>query len=229
MTTPTIPTPAGPRTLDWRLRLDERSLRHKVATGRAPRARAWRKYYTLNQGKEGACTGFGTTHALLSTPHSLADRLDPQPRSTRTLEAVAFELYKEAQRRDQWAGENYEGSSVLGVMLAARAAGHITGFTWATTMDELILGVGHDGPAVIGVPWLEGMVDADPAGYVHATGAEVGGHCLEVIAVDPTARHFTLANSWGPRWSRGGSCRISFADMDILRRMGGEFAFPRIT
>ena len=55
----------------------------------------------LDQGREGACTGFGLAtviHYLLRTRRVVPDRTDVSP----------WMLYDMARRYDEWPGENYE-------------------------------------------------------------------------------------------------------------------------
>jgi hypothetical protein len=72
----------------------------------------------LDQGREGACTGFG----LAAVVNFLLYNRTDTPKSTRQkltiLEhsASARMLYEMAKRYDEWEGENYEGSSIRGAM-----------------------------------------------------------------------------------------------------------------
>lgn len=60
----------------------------------------------LDQGSEGACTGFGlaTVINFLLRVHRIGS---PEPVSP-------FMLYSMAKRYDEWPGENYEGSGAPG-------------------------------------------------------------------------------------------------------------------
>ena len=63
----------------------------------------------LDQGREGACTGFGlatVVHYLLRTRDVVPDEDAISPRM----------LYAMARRYDEWPGETYEGSSCRGAM-----------------------------------------------------------------------------------------------------------------
>jgi hypothetical protein len=207
--------------LDWRPRFDPRSLNFRIElllAGADPvvRARRWTKPAVLDQGSEGACTGFGTAHALLASPR----------RWTGVDAEVANLLYRQAQKHDEWPGEDYEGSSVLGAMQATRAAGYIKEYRWAKTMDEILMGVSRFRPLVIGVNWYDGMWEPDDDGFLHATGYIVGGHALLLSGVIPSRRCVVLDNSWGPDWGLRGSAYLSYEDLDRLRREWGEFALP---
>jgi hypothetical protein len=66
----------------------------------------------LDQGEEGACTGFGLAAVInyLIFRNSIKDKRKPPPRvSTRM-------LYHLARKYDEWPGEDYEGSSCRGAM-----------------------------------------------------------------------------------------------------------------
>ena len=63
----------------------------------------------LDQGTEGACTGFGlatVVHYLLRTRDVIRDDDEISPRM----------LYNMARRYDEWPGEKYSGSSARGAM-----------------------------------------------------------------------------------------------------------------
>lgn len=63
----------------------------------------------LDQGREGACTGFGlatVAHYLLRTRKIIHDKNSISP----------WMFYTMARRYDEWAGETYEGSSCRGAM-----------------------------------------------------------------------------------------------------------------
>ncbi len=73
----------------------------------------WWRWY--DQGREGACVGYGTARAL-----SLMNRYRYD----------AFELYKQAQRQDSWPGEDYSGTSVRAGLDVVRERGP---YRWART------------------------------------------------------------------------------------------------
>ena len=63
----------------------------------------------LDQGEEGACTGFG----LATVANYLLTRRKVVPDNT---PVSARMLYEMARRYDEWPGENYSGSSARGAM-----------------------------------------------------------------------------------------------------------------
>src|SRR5262249_11933923 len=97
---------ARPDTLDFRDRMFEATL-IEVPTER-PLARYLKVGVPiLDQGRQGACTGFGLAtviHYLLRTRKVVPDRGEVSP----------WMLYEMARRYDDWPGERYEGSSARG-------------------------------------------------------------------------------------------------------------------
>lgn len=205
------------RKLDHRTRYDERSLKFTIADrfklNKAPRTHWYQRRVWLDQGREGACTGFGTAQML-----SLA------PRGQAVDNKWAQDLYKLAKTYDEYPGEDYEGSSVLGAMKAAQAVGRISAYYWATSLAEIIHGVSNVGPMVLGTNWYEGMFRPDSAGYVTVAGALMGGHCYCLGAVDLNRGFFRIDNSWGHDWGFRGSAMIRFSDVERLLHEQGEAA-----
>ena len=174
----------------------------------------------LDQGQQGACVGNGVTNELLWNPV-------PIPRLDETF--AVQDIYWVAQRNDPWPGgeypgasPQYSGTSVAAGIQAAADLGYYKAWHWGTTENEMALGVGHLGPAVIGVNWFQGMYEPDPNGYIHPTGANVGGHCLLVIGIDVKGGFYTLHNSWGASWGDQGNCKIKRKDMAKLIASNGE-------
>jgi len=211
--------------LDRVVKFDERSRNfpiRKLVGMKRPRSYTWRCNSYLDQGEEGACVGFGVTHELIARPAE-ATGLDAQ---------FARNLYFEAQKVDDWEGGAYpganpfyEGTSVLAGVKAAHRQGWFKEYRWAFNIDDLILGVGYNGPAVIGVAWTRDMFDTDRDGYIHPTGMILGGHCLLCSAVNVKKNRFTLHNSWGKGWGFSGECYIDIDEMKTLMGMDGEAAF----
>ena len=90
----------------------------------------------LNQGEEGACTGFALAaninyHLAVNGRCNVADitGAGASPRM----------LYEMARRYDEWPGENYEGSSARGTMKGWTAHGVVTRNTW----KDNLFGVKH--------------------------------------------------------------------------------------
>lgn len=208
---------------------DERSRDHNVTLTVgvwSPRSWVWGCPTVLDQGAEGACVGFGMAHKLLSFPY-----MAPVP--TVTARYAREKIYWEAQKVDTVPGGSYpgaepvyEGTSLLAGVKAVKKLGWINGYEWAFSLDELILGVGYKGPAVLGLVWKSSMLTPDRSGYLRPKkGRTVGGHCIMCRGVNVTEKYFILRNSWGKEWGNAGDCLITFADMDYLLHQKGEAVF----
>src|SRR5689334_10441072 len=93
------------RTLDWRGRFDEKSRNFRAVEGiedKPLRSYAWACNAWLDQGREGACVGFGWSHELCAKPgvHMVDNNF-------------ALAVYHRAQQIDEYPGEDYSGTSVL--------------------------------------------------------------------------------------------------------------------
>ena len=193
------------------IRFDEKSREHPVRpeiVNTEERSHTWRCPVYLDQGTEGACTGFGLAHALSAEPVQTPGLND----------AFAHGLYWEAQKM-------YEGSSVLAALDVGKKMGWYDGYVWAFGFRDLLLGVSNFGPAVIGINWYEGMLEPDAGDMIYARGKIIGGHCTLVNGVNLQLQAFRIHNSWGKEWGLDGGCWISFFDMYHLLQAEGEAAF----
>lgn len=217
--------PLDPR-LGRRAHFDPRSraypVRETVAAAK-PRSYTWSCGRHLDQGQEGACVGFACAHELLARPCVVKG----------VGSKAALDVYHEAQRVDPWPGgaypgadPYYEGTSVLAGVQTLKALGLVGEYRWAFGLDDLVLAVGHKGPALLGVNWYTGMLDADDDGFVRVSGGLAGGHAILCKGVSVTTRTFTLHNSWGASWGRGGDCLVSWDDMEFLLDRDGEACVP---
>lgn len=208
------------RTLDWKPNWDDRNMLYAVSEmdcfngGKALGAVGHPKQLFLDQGAEGACTGFGTAHVIAASPIERPDINDN----------IARAIYLEAQKQDEWPGEDYSGSSVNGAMKAARLQGYISEWRWCKSLDEIRHALSYHGPLVIGVKWYEGMFSPDENGFIHPTGAVRGGHALMLQGY--RGDDFRLENSWGPTWGDNGGCWIAGSALESLIDAQGEFACP---
>jgi hypothetical protein len=214
-------TVADPR-LDRLVQFDDRSrafpLRELITPAQAkkPRSYTWAVWCRLDQGNEGACVGFAITHEAAARPHEVPF-IDAN---------VALSVYGRAQQIDEWPGEAYSGTSVLAGIKAGQERGWYGEYRWGFGLDDLMLAVGYKGPAVLGIPWYEGMFDTDADGFVRVNGNVAGGHAILCNGVDVKKKKFRLTNSWGPSWGWGGQAWISFDDLDRLLHEAGESCIP---
>ncbi len=220
-------TTGDPR-MDWLPEKDPQSRRYGIATvvpatTLALRSYTWACPLVLDQGVEGACAGFSATHELIARPFQYTP---PEPNEW------ARELYWQAQRIDPWPGGAYpgaepfyEGTSILAVVKTLHRVGFYTAYHWAFSEPELALGVSRHGPAIIGIPWYEGMMNPDADGYLQPTGQVIGGHAILDRGFNLKRGH-RVHNSWGRGWGDKGCAWISRKDMARLLSENGEACLP---
>lgn len=205
-----------PRSMDYRIR-------DVVAAGAPLVTRSWRVPLNLDQGREGACVGFGFNHDLCADPVFVRGCSNTRARND----------YYDIQREDPWAGGAYpgaspfyEGTSVLTGAMHFKNAGFYTGVYWAKTEEEIAAAVSHVGPVVIGVHWWKGMMNPDANGYLRLSGGVIGGHCTLLHGIDVEGGFYWVWNSWGKDWGLGGRAKLKRADIGALLRTEGEACLP---
>lgn len=234
MSPQTIPLKGGFSTTDPRLdrvpQFDERSRDYPIRA-RLPRriplrGRTWSLRPRLDQGEEGSCVGHGWAHELAAAPTVV-------PNITHEL---AVSIYREAQRRDEWPGESYEGTSVLAGAKAVAAWGFLDEYRWAFSIDDVVDTLVAHGPIVVGTWWLAGMWEPRPSGLLEVSGSKEGGHCYagrglllkprlkgESRKLGPVIR---FPNSWGEPWGVRGECFMRVEDFERLQDDDGEVCVP---
>ncbi|MDC8759924.1 C1 family peptidase [Janthinobacterium fluminis] len=207
----------------------------------------------LDQGTEGACTGFGlatVAHYLLRTRRvdANADNVSP------------YMLYDMARRYDEWAGADYEGSSCRGAIkgwykhgvcaapLWARADGKAGVLGDAVVRDAAARPLGaylrvnhkslvdmHAAISEAGVLYAsasvhKGWQQVAGDGVIVADTTIIGGHAFAIVAYDEHG--FWVQNSWGAAWGMQGFGRIAYADWlrngsDVwVARLGAPVLLP---
>ena len=207
--------------------VDKRDLDHLLPPPRAafgePSTKVyqhWRAPQALDQGKTSSCVGHGCHHLLLCSPiRNIKNIPDP------------YQIYNEAQKIDEWVGEDYDGTSVRAGIKVLQKAGFIESYKWAfdgATAFNHILNVG---PVVTGTDWTEGMMSVDKKGFIYPKGRMIGGHCVVWVGgnaleecPDGNIGSVTALNSWGPKWGRKGRAKLSLKAFDELIRANGEAA-----
>lgn len=243
---------------------DERSrdysVRELLSAEPPLRGRKWYspRHYILNQGIDlgfdnwnpSGCTGFSRTYDLAGSPvpvKILSSDPSMEAKYVPPDNYFAFALYKLAQQFDEWAGEAYEGSSVLGAFKAAQALGYIGEYRWAFDIDDFIDALGHIGPVVVGSAWLNSMFDPKPSGLVDVdfSSGEAGGHAFDfdhlIVSRRAMREHLGAGEpiregdillggpqSWGEGWGHNGRYLFWASDMEALLKDNGEAAVSTV-
>ncbi len=192
------------------------------------------KLPVLDQGSEGACTGFGlasVAHFLLRSRRVVADRIFVSPRM----------LYEMAKRYDEWPGETYSGSTARAAMKGWHKHGVCSAKNWPydakkragvldseRATDALARPLGaycrvnhkdlvamHSAISEVGVLYAtctchSGWNALKADGLIPYRDDALGGHAFAIVGYD--AHGFWLQNSWGADWGRRGFARISYDD-----------------
>lgn len=190
-------------------------VRSMLAPGAPLKSKRWRLDPRLDQGSTSSCVGHAWCH-----DHGA------EPGRYKIASPLAHKWYHLAQDRDEWAGSDYEGSSILGGAKAGVAQGFFKEYRWAFSVHELLMTVGYLGPVVVGTNWYRAMFSPDARGLVRIGGHMDGGHAWMVRGVDLAHEEIIASNSWGRDFGVNGDFRVGFADLGRLLEEGGDCAHP---
>lgn len=131
-------------------------------------------------------------------------------------------IYSEAQKLDEWAGENYEGTSVRGAAKYLAKEQRIGAYYWAFDINTIVNTLLTTGPVVVGTNWYSNMMKPNKFGFITPTGKNLGGHAYVLNGVDTFTRKIRIKNSWGRDWGQDGHAWITIPYMEKLIRQRGE-------
>lgn len=188
----------------------------------------------LDQGQEGACTGFAlaaVANYLLKTRRDSPDSALVSPRM----------LYEMAKRHDEWPGQDYSGSSARGAMKGWHKFGVCGDDLWPylpgkddpkITHERLEdarnrplgayfrvnhrdLVAMHSAIAETGILYATAMVhdgwnSVKKDGSIPYSTPALGGHAFAIVGYDREG--FWIQNSWRDTWGKDGFARISYHD-----------------
>lgn len=181
-----------------------------LVMGEEPVTKTWVGHRAYDQGQTPECVAFTGKGCLNTAPisskwsYNLRSKLDTEW------------IYQGAKLNDEWAGENYDGTSGLGLMRFLKSAGYIESYHACFSLDEYLLTLSHIGPIAFGVWWREGMWDPDANGFLHPTGDHAGGHEFTLYGVNMEEEYVMMMNSWGRTWGQLGHAKIRFDDLATL-------------
>ncbi len=184
----------------------------------------------LDQGKEGACTGFG----LAAVINMLNQKRDSDIRVSARM------LYNMAKKFDRWPGEAYSGSSCRGAIQGWKSMGVCSDELWPYRSEDRShltieraknarnntvgayyrlqhnIADFHAALNETGVIYVSANVHSGwwprnvRGGRIHFRDQPQGGHAFAVVGYNETG--FLVQNSWGPGWGKNGLALWSYED-----------------
>jgi hypothetical protein len=174
----------------------------------------WENVWWGNQGDTPQCVGYAWAHWIEDGP---VKHIGKKPVISPTL------IYKEAQKIDEWPGENYAGTSVRAGAKYLKNTNKIESYLWTYNINTLINTVLNVGPVVVGTNWYYNMFFPDrKTAIIRIGGRLAGGHAYMINGIDINKKLFRIKNSWGQKWGASGHAYISFNDMEKLIKQNGE-------
>jgi hypothetical protein len=226
------PTHPSAGRLGRHVRHDPRSLRYQVAAaplGTLKSVRHRRYIPVLDQGDLGSCTGNAAIGALGTA--ALFEALAGNPGCPSENDAAADEgqavsLYSAATQLDDYDGgypPTDTGSDGLSVAKAAQAAGLISGYTHATSLEAALTALAAQ-PVITGVNWYDSFDEPASDGHIAiAKRASVrGGHEFVLDELDVENKRVWFTNSWAESWGLNGRAFLGWDDFERLLSEDGD-------
>ena len=189
----------------------------------------------LDQGKEGACTGFG----LAAVINFLRYRRDEQ------IPVSARMLYEMARKHDEWPGEDYAGSSCRGAIKGWKNMGVCSEELWPystgnpgqlniakarearstilgayyrlqTNLNDYHAALNETGAVYVSATVHSGWnnpekkINKDKFATIGQSSELTGGHAFAIVGYDKNG--FIVQNSWGSDWGTDGFAIWAYED-----------------
>jgi hypothetical protein len=240
-TPPEVPAPRGlgrlyaPDTRDRAYLLTPDRLAdipRQLEPGARRRQFAWKRGPVLNQGSTSECTVFTAAGFLQSAPQLHSKGLG-------WARDMFTNLYRAAQRIDEWPGEGYDGTSFRAVMkMLSDPQGPlgqlISEYLWVTDEDMAREYLMTRGTLAFGTDWFAGMDNPTAKGaYIEPTGAFRGGHEL-VLRWYYHSKHYLYPDtyefiqSWGEGEGDKGLVRMKADGFRyVFLHLNGDLCSPQ--
>lgn len=191
--------------------------RVSAAAARQVVSKMWPVNLTLDQGDTPQCVEYSSRTWL-----SLG------PVSNRWRKPDGW-LYHEAQKIDEWDGEDYDGTSVRAGFKVLQSQGYLSSYGWAFDNATVTAWLLTQGPLVVGTDWFADMMLPDAQGFLHVAGGAVGGHAYSLrgtdtrkVCPDGSLGAHRVLNNWGKGWADKGQAWLSYRDFQTLLDRWGE-------
>jgi len=177
----------------------------------------WPSGWWGDQGDKPHCVAFSWAHWLVE-----GSITQDAKRVGGTSPVDTTYVYNEAQKVDDWEGEDYDGTSVRAGAKILKTMGYITSYNWAWDIEAVKTALLTTGPVVVGTNWHYDMFFPNEKGLIKATGEIMGGHAYLLDGINIDKKLIRIKNSWGRNWGKKGFAYISFDDMSKLISEDGE-------
>jgi len=185
-------------------------MRALLAAVAVPGSRTWYTRSILDQSIRPWCVAYAWAGWQIASP-------------TRTIHYSPPDwLYNEAQKVDEWPGEGYDGTSVRAGVKVLQAAGKVSEYRWAVTVEDIRQWLLTRGTVVLGTDWHRSMFEPGADGFVHPDGNIAGGHAYLCIGWSERRKAFRCLNSWGTGFGQHGRFWLGSVDLAILLHENGE-------
>ncbi len=174
------------------------------------------RLFPLDQGGDPHCVGYASRGLLYAGP--IVNRGGPDART----------IYTEAQKRDEWEGEAYAGTSARGAMKYLQEQGLIESYVWAWSAETIRLWhLTTNRPTLLGYNWYssfnaptrDGFISIGPNAHIQ------GGHETLSIGWDDRRGAARCMNSWGG-WGQRGRFWIAGETLERLLQEDGDCVTP---
>jgi hypothetical protein len=146
----------------------------------------------------------------------------PVPQSGQPPAAEPTLLYHEAQKIDEWPGENYDGTSVRAGAKILQTWGYLQSYYWAQSINDIVQALLEKGPVVVGTNWYSSMFDPNSKGILSISGQIAGGHAYVLNGINTKLGLVRMKNSWGRGWGINGRAYLKIEDVARLLNEAGE-------
>jgi hypothetical protein len=188
----------------------------------------------LDQGQEGACTGFGLAAVINLLKYRRGEEVKVSPRM----------LYEMARKHDEWPGEDYSGSSCRGAIKGWKNMGVCSEEIWPYSANEssgLTIAKAREARSTIlgayyrlradlnnyhaalnetGAIYVSANVHSgwdsprkkrgDSFATIKQSTEPAGGHAFAIVGYNELG--FIVQNSWGPHWGTDGFAIWTYED-----------------
>ncbi len=187
-----------------------------------------------DQGAEGTTVGFSLAYALTAEHKRVTGKI---------VIFSARSIYVEAKRHDEWEGDDYPGTSVLGGVKALKEVGAYLDNDWPyhqkdhplpkkepaqkiTTytkipvdgLDQIISSLNSGKVVIVGLKVTRDFYNPERDGKISLTDKSgfIGGHSVCIVGYNGDTDEFKFANMWSKSWGDSGFGYMRQSDLKTI-------------